>query len=186
MKHLGSLAWIAYLYLSFCTRCCPELPALCLLQNSKCRFPGLENFLSSSFLSKGRLAPFLAQRSQVIPPSLPFLYLTGSFLQFHAMVFFSLHMDMAEENFSLSQQYLQAALSQRFWDVRLASGTPAHSPPGFSLIPSWKYKKLHLRLCQRAKTGKNNSCFFAAFLFLYFPKAATALFVTAQHWQLLF
>lgn len=56
MKHLGSLAWIAYLFLSFCTRRCPELPALCLLQNSKCRFPGLENFLSSSFPSKGRIS----------------------------------------------------------------------------------------------------------------------------------
>lgn len=85
------------------------------------------------------------------------------------MIFFLFHMDMAEESFSLSQQYLEAPLSHSHRDVRLVNGVLPISLLDF-LSPFWKYKKLHLRLCQRAKNEKNNYRFLAMILFLYFPR----------------
>lgn len=49
---------------------------------------------------------------------------------------------------------------------------PAPFPPGFSLTPLCKNKKLHSRFCQKTKLGKKkkNHWFLATFLFLYFPR----------------
>lgn len=160
MKRLGSFAWIA-LFVSFPLHqglpswtASPLPPAEFQMQVHRAGSP-LERLLSSSLPSKGRTSSTPGTKPEGIPSSTPlFLYLTHSFLQIPAMIFLPLYMDMAEENFSLSQLYLQAPLSHSYWGARLVRGLPAHFPPGFSLKPFWKYKKLHLRLCQKEKLEK--------------------------------
>lgn len=86
------------------------------------------------------------------------------------MIFFPLHTGTAGENFSLSQQYLQAPLSHSNQDTRLVTG----SCP----FPSWIFSHTFLEVQEtslealpESKTGKKkNHCFLATFLFLYFPR----------------
>lgn len=98
------------------------------------------------------------------------------------MIFFPLHTGTAGENFSLSQQYLQAPLSHSNQDTRLVTG----SCP----FPSWIFSHTFLEVQEtslealpESKTGKKKkkSLFFSNVSFSVFSKAATALFVTAQH-----